>query len=363
PKITKYPSKCHKPRRHYNHANATIFRSRHFEAIDRSCNKSNKFHQCRLCLAAARPALRVGASSVLVEDIRARKENFEAHLEDCRHGPSWAKPSSQEFRPYSRHDDERELSSLPPGEQSQIPDYFSQRFDPGMTEELERLLVEFQADNRLPDLFISRPSTRNLFAFLNALSVASSPSRQVLGGRIIDRCAKTAFEDDKSIIRRAQFLTEAKVNFLSDVWMNIARMHLLGCQISLYGAVCAIGLFPTSDRHDGVAIAEHMEKVMLQLESNGWSIGAVVTDDAGQCARARRILALRWPKVIFLRCFAHSINNLVKGVLQTTFRDVAAQASAVVNCLNGSSSKWLVRAKKQWWRRMGRKGIGAFCSV
>ncbi|ETO70807.1 hypothetical protein F444_12759 [Phytophthora nicotianae P1976] len=45
----------------------------HFEAIDRSCNKSNKFHQCRLCLAAARLALRVGASSVLVEDIRARK--------------------------------------------------------------------------------------------------------------------------------------------------------------------------------------------------------------------------------------------------------------------------------------------------
>eukprot|EP00644_Phytophthora_capsici_P017236 jgi/Phyca11/122534/e_gw1.48.316.1 len=59
----------------------------------------------------------------------------------------------------------------------------------------------------------------------------------------------------------------------------------------------------------------------------GWEIGSCVTDDAGQCARARRILALRWPNIIFLRCFAHDINNLVKAVLQTVFKVVTKQAA------------------------------------
>ncbi|KAG1688965.1 hypothetical protein DVH05_002951 [Phytophthora capsici] len=206
----------------------------HFKTTDRSCNKSNKFHQCRHCLAAARLAQRVGARSLLVEDIRARKENFEAHLEDCRHAPIWAKPSSHEFRPYSRHDEERECSSSSSGDQSQIPD-FSQCFNPDVTDELERLLVEFQADNRLPDTFISLPSTRNLFAFLMALSVASSPSRQVLGGRILD-------------IRRTQFLTEAK-----DVWMDIARIHLRGCHISRHGdrELARFGLESVRQRSEG----------------------------------------------------------------------------------------------------------------
>ncbi|ETI31928.1 hypothetical protein F443_21160 [Phytophthora nicotianae P1569] len=40
-------------------------------------------------------------------------------------------------------------------------------FGPKDKAEFERLLVEYQADSQLPDLFITRPSTRRLFAFLN----------------------------------------------------------------------------------------------------------------------------------------------------------------------------------------------------
>lgn len=70
----------------------------------------------------------------------------------------------------------------------------------------------------------------------------------------------------------------------------------------------------------------------------------VVSDDAGQCDRARRILALRHPRIAFIHCFAHD-NNLVKSVLNTSFRTLTKQASLTTVTLNASSSKWLVRAQ------------------
>lgn len=59
-------------------------------------------------------------------------------------------------------------------------------------------------------------------------------------------------------------------------------------------------------------IAKDLDGLLKTAIEDHWTIGSGVTDDAGQCGRARRISALRWPKMVFLRCFAHDINNLVK---------------------------------------------------
>eukprot|EP00644_Phytophthora_capsici_P005324 jgi/Phyca11/97103/e_gw1.1.1704.1 len=140
--------------------------------------------------------------------------------------------------------------------------------------------------------------------------------------------------------------TSGWVNLLSDVWQNISKDHLLGCQLSLFGELLTYDLLPAGDRHDGIAIAEQLESVLEKVLGEMWRVGGVVTDDAGQCSRARRILALRWPHIVFLFCFAHDVNNLVKAVLRSAFRDVAAKAATAVNTLNASSSKWLPRATK-----------------
>ncbi|ETL25749.1 hypothetical protein L916_20441 [Phytophthora nicotianae] len=85
---------------------------------------------------------------------------------------------------------------------------------------------------------------------------------------------------------------------------------------------------------------------MIDAETKGWKTGAAITDDASQCSRGRRILALRWPDVVFLKCFAHDINNLVKSILSSpTFRSVTTQAQKAVKALNASSAKWLKRAQ------------------
>lgn len=143
--------------------------------------------------------------------------------------------------------------------------------------------------------------------------------------------------------------TGGRVNLLSDVWQNTSRTHLLGVILTLFGIVLVDGLHKVVSNHYGVAVAvaRQMENIINALRERGWKIGAVITDDAGQCRRARSILAKRWPTMYFGKCFAHDINNFMKAVLKRTrFSDVADEACAALLALNGSSSKWLSQANK-----------------
>ncbi|KAG2814182.1 hypothetical protein PC116_g21017 [Phytophthora cactorum] len=83
----------------------------------------------------------------------------------------------------------------------------------------------------------------------------------------------------------------------------------------------------------------------LRAQTESWDVGGIISNDTGQCRRARPILALRWPKIALVFCFAHDINNLVKEVLKTSFAQITREAVAAVNANNGSTSKWLKRAR------------------
>ncbi|ETM36196.1 hypothetical protein L914_17062 [Phytophthora nicotianae] len=211
----------------------------------------------------------------------------------------------------------------------------------------ERVLLEFQADNNLPDTFIERKSTYRLLhlAHKMAIDVDPLPSRKTQGGKVLDLYAVACEDYDIATQKECQQNSESRVNFLSDVWQNIAQAHLLGCMLWLYGKQVIYGLFKTGSRHDGVAIAQQMKQVMKKMEEEGWNIGAAVTDNAGQCGRARRILSLRWPQVAFSICFAHELNNLVRVVSKTEYSTVAKDASDAVNTIKTSSSMCLQRLR------------------
>ncbi len=136
-----------------------------------------------------------------------------------------------------------------------------------------------------------------------------------------------------------------RVNFLSDAWENIAKTHILGVILSFASLCVMFGTFTYGSRHDGLAIAEHLESILLLMITQGWDVGAIVTDNAGNYARARRILALRWPKIVFLFCYAHQINLLVKDVIATSWKIMVSQAHAIVSTLNKSTAKWLPRLR------------------
>jgi len=231
----------------------------------------------------------------------------------------------------------------------------------------ERLLAEFQAENLLPDGFVEHGSTRRLLDFVCPGISSYLPSRHRQGRSILTAHAKHCSAAETKALVNVQKETGGRVNFLSDVWQNVSRDHLLGCQLTLFGQTMSYALPGVGNRHDGVAIADELERVMKHAmdADEKWVIGAVVTDNAGQCGRARRILALRWPRIVFIFCFAHDINNLVKSVLKTpSFRQIGSQAAAVVNVLNASSSKWLQRAREVIVRFYGvRLALFSLCET
>ena len=52
----------------------------------------------------------------------------------------------------------------------------------------------------------------------------------------------------------------------------------------------------------------HLEKTikMVRLDYGAHVVG-VVTDASGECRKARRLLALEHPDIVFLDCYAHQV--------------------------------------------------------
>lgn len=78
-------------------------------------------------------------------------------------------------------------------------------------------------------------------------------------------------------------------------------------------------LLPTGARHDAIAVTKQTEAMVKKMTSDRWTIGTVVTDNAGQSGRARRTLTTQWPRISFQICFVHDLNNLVKAALKSDF--------------------------------------------
>ncbi len=212
--------------------------------------------------------------------------------------------------------------------------------------EFHSLLLEFQAEANLPESFVSRQSFWRLMKFCNAEAAKALPTRQLLGGPILNKYADKVDSGDHAALKAATPPGSGKrVNFLSNAWENIAKTHILGVILSLAGLCVTFGTFTYGSRHDGLAIAEHLESILLLMIAQGWDVGAIVTDNAGNCARARRILALRWPKIVFLFCYAHQINLLVKDIIATRWQITVFQAHAIVSTLNKLTAKWLPRLR------------------
>ena len=142
------------------------------------------------------------------------------------------------------------------------------------------------------------------------------------------------------------------VVLVCDGWMDISKNHILGCILKvgdewfLYNEALGRGNgnIMAGDRHDGVTNAEEIECAIERAEADfGFRIGCVTTDDAGQCARAKRILALHFPNMYFGRCYAHQVNLIVKDVLKASFLRTVQRAKDLVSAYQKCWSNWLVQ--------------------
>ncbi|ETI56999.1 hypothetical protein F443_00643 [Phytophthora nicotianae P1569] len=317
--------------------------SSNFYRLNEKCNKTMWWTICKYCYVAH---VNDKARVPFPVSIHGRKASWEKHLSDC----SYYVQATGKLLNKESDTSEYEVSRSNKLQCASPPDFTSaeQRM-------FWRLLLEFQAEAMLPAFFVELMSFKRLLTFLNARCGATGavPSRQVLGGRVLNEYADLHSTEQRNHVMEIQNRSGARVNFLSDVWENIAKQHVLGCQVALFGRMMTHGLVPTGSRHDGLAIAQQMEDVMEELIASQWNVGSAVTDNAGQCRRARGILALRYPNIVFLFCFAHDVNNLVKAVLKTVFKQVSEAAAGAASFLNTSTSKWLTRAIEAMENRYG----------
>ncbi|KAG1686443.1 hypothetical protein DVH05_004871 [Phytophthora capsici] len=217
------------------------------------------------------------------------------------------------------------------------------KFSRSEYKQIERSLIKLHADNHLADRFIEQDSTQRFMELVCPGLTDILPSHRALGTRVLKEHAARCKSVNADALRLMKESTKGWVNLLSD---SIAD-----------------DLLPAGPHH-GIAIAKQLEEVSERALGEKWRVGACVTDDAGQFGRARRILALRRPQVVFLHCFAHAVNNLVKTVLKSSFRDVATKAANAVNAINASSSKWLPRVHKMMNRFYGRSlGLQTLCET
>ena len=171
------------------------------------------------------------------------------------------------------------------------------------------------------------------------------PHRRKLGGDALKEAAKEAM---------VHFETEAEMKMekghcgglIVDGYKNVSSEHIESIIVSVGGTTFPVGMDGCGTEHDGLSIARFLER-LLKTHGNKYNIKYVCTDDAGQCGRARRILALRYPHLVFMRCYAHQINLMVCALLKCeVFRNVSKQAVQAAKSITSSSAKLLPKLKE-----------------
>ena len=66
-------------------------------------------------------------------------------------------------------------------------------------------------------------------------------------------------------------------------------------------------------KHTAQLLAEEIEKVLKKIGPDRFA--AIVTDNASNCAAARKIISEKYPFIFDNRCIAHCVNLITKDIL------------------------------------------------
>eukprot|EP00977_Amphora_coffeiformis_P000526 scaffold132_cov170-Amphora_coffeaeformis.AAC.5 len=205
----------------------------------------------------------------------------------------------------------------------------------------QRLFLEMVVDCRIPFLVAQEPSVAELVDFLRPGASQHIPSPWLLGNTLLQAAIKDATEFHQVQMESAR----AKGYYPSlalDGWQDVTKRHIEGVVLTYGPQVFDQAAAKPDIENNGIACAKMLEREMGKRSDIDLRI--CVTDDAGQMARARRIVARRHPSWLLLHCFAHQINLMVKAILNLpVFFNTMKQAANAASLLNKSTAKWRPR--------------------
>ncbi len=125
---------------------------------------------------------------------------------------------------------------------------------------------------------------------------------------------------------------EPDVTLRFDGWKDISRSHLLAFTIVTPRSLSAFTYNVqdvSADRKTGEAVAVLIhEQIRLLKDRYSSKVVAIVSDAAGEAAKARRLVQAALPYIIILNCFSHQINLMVAG----TCNDCCSTTPMAMQC-------------------------------
>eukprot|EP00918_Siedleckia_nematoides_P046603 GHVU01102141.1.p1 GENE.GHVU01102141.1~~GHVU01102141.1.p1 ORF type:complete len:400 (-),score=55.52 GHVU01102141.1:627-1826(-) len=254
--------------------------------------------------------------------------------------------------------EEKEVASTPDAVPSRKR-YMQMSLEPTLTmgfndrhkKEFHRIAIEMIAALNLKEGFFDELSVRRAFTFLAPGCESILPSRRTIGGPLL---ANTAEEERKAALDAVKDElsdTGGCLPVAVDSWENIANTHMMGVLVGpgrkafpYEYALGNGGNVHTGTEFHGIAMAKELEVVMKSVSQfSGVTVGAMVSDDAGQLGKGRRLLALHYPYVYFGKCYAHDVNNTFKAVFfRTSMKEIINFACALISAFT-NSVVWLNR--------------------
>jgi hypothetical protein len=173
-------------------------------------------------------------------------------------------------------------------------------------ETFHRTVLKLFISSALPFTLVETNEFKQLIQLIRPAAARVLPSRRQLSSSLLQNEANQSRLENLAAIRKVVD-RGVRPALSCDGWMNITKTHILGIVLSAGKESTCYGSRFCGSEHNGVVIAKEMEELIIQIQKDGWNIGSVCTDDAGQCSRARRILQLRHPNIHFESCQAHQM--------------------------------------------------------
>lgn len=155
------------------------------------------------------------------------------------------------------------------------------------------------------------------------------------------------------------------IALLVDGWETNTKSSLEGVMLKAGPTSFLLTSVQPGTEHHALAVAAMWEEIMTtHAKTYLPRLRYFLSDDAGQCGRARRILALRHPHILWIKCWAHQVNLMV-GHLMSRSSFVAASDAAVkaATDVRKSSSKWYARLRNISERRYGKSAANTIFTL
>lgn len=190
--------------------------------------------------------------------------------------------------------------------------------------EFQSYLLESMAEKNVPFTFVESESFQKSLVKLNPFAINVLPTSQSMKKLL----ANNLDQHREKMLANLRFAAESypppAVTLAIDTWQCVSNQSIMGLVVSCSGVSYVSSETMELGSETGVKVAIFVERFLESFEhelGGKHYISNFVADDASSNAKARKLLGLRHPHVIFQRCFAHQVNLICKDLLNVVGYD------------------------------------------